>query len=89
MAFQIVSCPHCAINGVSDGLCHNSPYVQQGTGVNVSCEECVNAARKRDEYHGNWFIGYPAFVKCHVCYGMRSVMIDVGTGEIKRLKVVS
>lgn len=84
----IVNCPHCTVDGVTDGFCHNSPIVDSSSGANRSCDPCIEAARKRKEWEvpdGLWFLlwpGVPRFVTCRVCRGVKKVFLDQETREL-------
>ncbi len=97
MAFQLTTCPHCTMNGVSDGHCHIYPVTQKhcisgqwtDTGISTSCQLCCKAAVSRGEKLNSFWSSISGdIVICHVCFGMKRVMLNTETAEIRPLKLV-
>ncbi|MAG11222.1 MAG: hypothetical protein CMI52_00220 [Parcubacteria group bacterium] len=81
-ARAISPCPHCVINGVSDGHCHNFPRVDVDSGTNQSCPRCMSHAIREGNVHVGFFGASRRIVMCRVCQGFKTVIFDQETREV-------
>ena len=84
------------MNGVSDGHCHIYP-VTQNTAFLVSgrirasvqvANFVVKPLSRGEKLNSFWSSISGDIVICHVCFGMKRVMLNTETAEIRPLKLV-